>query len=173
VSATAKKTRARALAEQLLRDRAERGARKASRTTAKIGRGEFDPFTFTRWRIVAGGDPGYLPKTSMRMGPAGWFITCHACAREFESRGWAYCPDCMHLSAEARRREADVRGLPDSLQPTNSPVRPSNGFSTPENAHKTQPIIGVQDFPINIVGGQRLPQEKPNPLGRVRVRPWS
>ena len=117
MSATAKKTRARALAEQLLRDRAERVARKSSRTTTKVDRGEFDPFTVTRWHVVAGGNPGYLPKTFMRMGPLGWFIACRACAREFESRGWAYCPDCMDLPAEARRREADVRGLLDSPQP--------------------------------------------------------
>jgi len=39
----------------------------------------------------------------MRKGPVGWFIECQCCAREFESKGWAYCPTCMELSADQRR----------------------------------------------------------------------
>ena len=164
--------RAKALADRLLRDRADRAARKAAPVAAKVDKGEFDPFPVTRWRVVAGGNPGYLAKTPMRRGPVGWFILCRACAVEFESKGWAYCPTCMDLPAEARRRERASAGLPDSLQPTRSHGRPSPSVSTPENAQKTQCLIGPQDFPINIVGGRRLPQEQPNPLGRVHVRLW-
>jgi hypothetical protein len=106
-------SRARALAEQLLRDRAERAARKAARIAAapaKTERVEFDPFAVTRWRVVAGGDPGYLVRTPMRRGPVGWFVACRACAREFESKGWAYCPDCMALPAEERRDQPKKAG---------------------------------------------------------------
>ena len=97
---------ARALAEQLLRDRAERAARKAVRTAAAVAkteRVEFDPFAVTRWRVAAGGDPGYLVRTPMRRGPAGWLIACGHCGAEFESKGWKYCPTCMALPAEERR----------------------------------------------------------------------
>jgi hypothetical protein len=203
-----RKTRTSVLAEQLLRDRAERAARKAVRTgavAAKTERGEFDPFTVTRWRVVAGGHPGYLVKTPMRRGPVGWFIACRGCAREFESRGWAYCPDCMALPAEERRdqpkpsgrncerpgcdqrlsrharadalycssacrkaasRDKTAPGPPDTGPPEMSQLEGS------ETRIKRALLIGPKDFPINIVGGQRLPQEKPNPLGHVRVRPW-
>jgi hypothetical protein len=121
--------------------------------------------------VVAGDNPGYLPSTRMRCGPVGRFIACRACTVEFESKGLAYCPDCMALPAEARKREATIAELPDHLAPTNSSVRPSNRIPTLENAQKTQSIIGLTDWPINIVG-RRLPQEGPNPLGQVRVRPW-
>jgi hypothetical protein len=170
-----RRSRAAALAKDLLRDRAERAARKAEAAAKPaVDKGEFDPFPVTRWRVITpnGGNPGYLPKTPMRRGPVGWFIACQHCGAEFESKGWAYCPTCMDLPAEARRRERAPAGLPDSLQPTRSHGRPSPSVSTPETAQKTQCLIGPQDFPINIVGGQRLPQEGPNPLGRVRVRPW-
>jgi len=113
----------------------------------------------SRWRIVAGGDPGYLPSTPMRSRPIGWFIVCEGCAVEFESKGWKYCPSCMAIPADARRAESDV-GVP------------SNRLATPQNAQKTQCLIGPQDWPINIIGGRRLPQEKPSPLGRVYLRLW-
>ena len=203
----AKKTRAGALAERLLRDRAERAARKAARTNTfvKIARDEFDPFKVTRWRVIAGGDPGYLSKTPMRRGPVGWFIACHALS-EFESKGWAYCPDCIALPAEERRDQpklagricerpgcdqrlsmharADARycsaacrkaasrdktasGPPDIAPPEMSQLEGS------ETRMKCASLIGPKDFPINIVGGRHLPQEKPNPLGHARVGAWS
>jgi hypothetical protein len=181
--------RAKALAEDLLRDRAARAARKAApQATAKVDKGEFDPFPVTRWRVVAGGNPGYLAKAPMRRGPVGWFIVCRACAVEFESKGWAYCPSCMDLPAEARRREAASGGLPPYLTPARSHRNATPAISTPINGQKTQCQIGSQgnsanlqnteclvgpaDFPINIIGGRRLPQEQPNPLGRVYVRLW-
>jgi hypothetical protein len=98
-------TRAQKLADALLRDR-ERRNRQPTATRSRPRNDGFDPFAVTRWRVVAGGDPGYLPKTRMRMGPTGWFIACCHCGVEFESRGWAYCPTCMKLPPEERRRDA-------------------------------------------------------------------
>jgi hypothetical protein len=199
------KTRATTLAEQLLRDRAERTARPRAASRPKVEGSDFDPFAVTRWRVIAGGNPGYLVKTPIRRGPVGWFIACRGCALEFESKGWAYCPDCMALPAEERRdqpkpsgrncerpgcdqrlsrharadalycssacrkaasRDKMVPGLPDTGPPEMSQLEGS------ETRIKRALLIGPKDFPINIVGGQRLPQEKPNPLGHVRVRPW-
>jgi hypothetical protein len=78
----------------------------------------------------------------------------------------------MDLPAEARRHDQGPIELPDTVRKARSRIKPSYAFSTLENAHKTHLLIGPQDFPINVVGGGRLPQEGPNPLGRVRVRPW-
>src|SRR5215467_4017163 len=99
------KTRAGALAEQLLRDRAERAARKAP-TRSKGPESDFDAFAVTRWRVVVpeGGNPGHLVNAHMRRGPVGWFIVCGHCGAELESKGWGYCPTCMVLPAEERRR---------------------------------------------------------------------
>jgi hypothetical protein len=57
-----------------------------------------DPFTVTGWRVVAGGNPGYLPSTPMRQAQEGWYITCAGCGREFESTGLRCC------SADCERR---------------------------------------------------------------------
>jgi hypothetical protein len=168
-------SRAQILTDALLRDRADRAVRtrKITSTRAASEGVDFDPFAHTRWRVVAGDNPGHPVAMPMRRGPVGWFIACRACAVEFESKGSAYCPDCMAMPAEERRRRALAPAeLPDHPEPTNSSVRPSNRISTLENVHKTQPLIGPQDFPINVISGRRLPQEGPNPLGRVRVRPW-
>jgi hypothetical protein len=74
-------------------------------------RNRFDPFAVTWGRPVAGPDPGYLPKVSMRQGSEGFFIHCRACGHEFESKGWAYCGDCMQLPPEERRAmQPSVRG---------------------------------------------------------------
>src|SRR5215831_15403036 len=104
-----KQSRTQSLTESLIRDRAERAARKAVRSSTKIERGNFDPFSVTRWRVIAGGDPGHLIKTPMRMGKVGWFIQCRACAVELESKGWAYCLACMALPAEERRDNEPVK----------------------------------------------------------------
>jgi hypothetical protein len=98
-----KRPRRAAVAAALLHDRKRRQDNKPKSTRQRIEGTDFDPFAITRWRVVAGGRPGYLVKTPMRRGPVGWFITCRYCAREFESRGWAYCPLCMDLPAEERR----------------------------------------------------------------------
>ena len=203
-------TTARSLAEALRRDRVERIARKPVRKSTTTPEPEFDPFAITRWRVIAGGDPGYLAKTPMRRGPVGWFIPCRACAVEFESRGWAYCPSCMTLPAEERRDHEPVKrvGRPcarpgcgkrlskharaDALYHSAAcrkaasrdksgselPYVPAPKMSqleaieTQQNQAPKSVLIGPADFPINIVGGYRWPGAKPNPLGRVRVRPW-
>jgi len=103
LSAYEGKTRATTLAEALLRDRAERTARPRAASRPKVEGSDFDPFAVTRWRGIAGGNPGYLVKTPMRRGPVGWFIACGHCGAEFESKGWKYCPTCMVLPAEERR----------------------------------------------------------------------
>jgi hypothetical protein len=93
------------LAEALLLDRKQRRQSKPKSNRPRLDRERFDPFAITRWRVITGADPGYLPTTPMRMGPVCWFINCRHCLREFESKGWAYCPTCMALPAEERRRE--------------------------------------------------------------------
>ena len=98
-----KKSRSQALTDSLLRDRAERAARKANRCSIKIERGDFDAFEPTRWRVIAGDDPGYLVATPMRRGSVGRFLACDHCGTKFESNGWRYCSACMDLPAEERR----------------------------------------------------------------------
>jgi hypothetical protein len=62
----------------------------------------FDPFNVTKWRVLAGGDPGYLVATPMmRMSGGGWGFDCCGCGKVFESTGAAYCkPGCRRASAE-------------------------------------------------------------------------
>src|SRR5262245_34529530 len=62
-----------------------------------------DPFKPIGWRVVAEGDPRYLPSTPMRRGQEGWFITCPGCHREFESRGLR----CCSIECERRLCEHD------------------------------------------------------------------
>jgi hypothetical protein len=217
MSAAAKRPRAKVLAKSLLRDRAERAARPGARVgnTIKVDRGEFDPFAVRRWRVVAGGDPGYLPKTPMRRGSLGWFITCGGCGREFESKGWAYCSNtCKRESAErgasrALMAEAGIdapskrrcecgcgRDIPKwkngkrvskvtrffepackhkawkARRAPSGTLATQNASAPPQNRASGGVLIGPSDFPINVIGGLRLPREKPNPLGRMRVRVW-
>ena len=94
-------SRVERLAEQLLRERAERAQRKPSQAPRE--RVEFDPY-IPRHRVVAGCDPGYPVQKYMRRGPVGFHIDCQACGTEFESKGWACCPSCMELPAEERRQ---------------------------------------------------------------------
>jgi hypothetical protein len=55
-------SRAQILAKAMLRDRAERAVRtrKITSTRAKPEGATFDPFAYTRWRLIAGDNPGYL-----------------------------------------------------------------------------------------------------------------
>jgi hypothetical protein len=108
----AKRSRAQALAERLLGDRAQRATRKASPPRTRLEGADFDPFAVTRWRVVAGGDPGYLVSTPMRRGPGGWVIACGHCGAEVESKGCKYCPTCMELPAEERRSKPVISDRP-------------------------------------------------------------
>ena len=89
------------LAKLILEDRERRASREREKRDRPQGL-EFDPYSVRRWRVVAGGDPGFLPTTPMRKGPDGFYIACRGCADKFDSKGLAYCPDCMDLPAEER-----------------------------------------------------------------------
>jgi hypothetical protein len=99
-----------AITAAILQDRQQRKKISQKPFRSRLPSDGFDPFSITRWRVVAGGDPGYLPKAQMRMGSTGSFIACQCCAREFESRGWKYCPKCMELPAEERRDQPKPSG---------------------------------------------------------------
>jgi hypothetical protein len=67
----------------------------------------FDPFKMTRWRVIAGGNPGFLVATPMTPKPGGWRVACRGCGKRFESHGWAYCSrDCKSVSAERMANRA-------------------------------------------------------------------
>lgn len=89
------------LAAQLLRDRERLASRERERRDRPQGL-DFDPYSVRRWRVIAGGDPGFLPTTPMRKGSEGFYIACRGCGDKFESKGWAYCAVCMDLPAEER-----------------------------------------------------------------------
>lgn len=61
-----------------------------------------DPFKPTSWRVVAGGDLGYLPSTPMRRGSEGWYVTCPGCGSEFESQGLRCCSTKCERRLEER-----------------------------------------------------------------------
>lgn len=45
----------------------------------------FDPFKATKWKVVAGGNSGYLVATPMtRISGGGWRVACRGCGRRFE-----------------------------------------------------------------------------------------
>jgi hypothetical protein len=103
------------LTELLLRDREERAEREHQRNAERYrNRPEssdgigFDPFMVTRWKVVAGPDPGYLPTTPMRKGAVGFWLACRCCGEQFESKGLAYCVDCMKVPADERRATPPV-----------------------------------------------------------------
>lgn len=88
------------LAEAILRDREAHATRQREQRDRPQGL-DFDPYLVS-WRMVAGGDPGFLPTIPMRKGPVGFFISCRGCGTKFESKGLAYCLVCMDLPAEER-----------------------------------------------------------------------
>ena len=90
------------LAERLLAERAEMAVRERERRKSPPIGSDFDPFEFGRGRVVAGGDPGYMPG-AMRKGATGFHVACQCCGSQFESRGWAYCGTCLEMPAEERR----------------------------------------------------------------------
>jgi hypothetical protein len=147
----------------ILHDREQRRARPAERAQARptTEGTEFDPFKVTRWRVIAGGDRGYVPRTRMRMGPLGWFIECQCCAREFESKGSAYCPTCMESPAQERR----ANGKPVQRSVPANPTRhrtadlksPAGSLleSATEIIEEFPPVFGSADFPSILVGSGR------------------
>jgi len=95
-------TRAEKLAALILADQERLDAREREQRRERAQGLEFDPFSVRRWKVVAGGDPGFLTTTPMRKGPNGFFIACRGCGNKFESMGLAYCGTCMDLPAEER-----------------------------------------------------------------------
>src|SRR5262249_26520133 len=178
-----KKSRTQALTKSLRVDRAERAARKAVRSITKIERGDFDAFEATRWRVIAGRNPGYLVATPMRRRSVGWFVACDHCGAEFESKGWKYCSACMDLPAEERRskpapsdrpcqrcgrpiplrRRADAKYHSEKCAKA-AKTRAATGIARTPNSGDTREIlqqnqgsknvlIGPHDYPINVIGG--------------------
>ena len=67
---------------------------------------DLDPFKITKWRVIAGGNPGYLPSAPMRMGKSG-HIACAGCQREFESKGLRCCStECERADRERQEKVA-------------------------------------------------------------------
>jgi hypothetical protein len=108
MSSLPRRTSARKLAASILADRERRKSQARSRwlARARVGSAE-DPFAPTNWRIIAGDNPGHMPKKSMRKGADSFWLRCNCCAREFQSLGLRFCADCMALSAEERRRNRE------------------------------------------------------------------
>jgi hypothetical protein len=103
-----RKSRSVAIAASILRDRQERIERSRQRDNKPKaeGREREDVFQVPKWRVVAGGDPGYLPSTPTRKAKAGFVVACRSCGREFESKGLAYCTaDCKRKSADREANE--------------------------------------------------------------------
>ena len=80
-------SRVNKLTQQILDDRAREAERQRERQRERqqdsgpwwkkpMG---FDPYQTTKWRAVAGGDPGTMPKIPMRQGVDGFYIHCRAC----------------------------------------------------------------------------------------------
>jgi hypothetical protein len=91
----------------------------------------FDPFKHTKWRVVAGGDSGYLVSAPMTrvssreredgISRGGWRIDCAGCGKRFESFGLRYCkPECRRAGQErleARTLMAEVGMSIDKRRP--------------------------------------------------------
>jgi hypothetical protein len=170
------KSKRKRLAEAILRDRAERAARKVRRTPAKVERVEFDPFKVARWRVVAGDDPGHLPHTKMQRGSTGWWIDC-GCGEQFESRGARHCgkvrPKMMGRQCEnpgcenrlSRYARANTRFCSNRCQKAArralSLGADLSAETPPETLEKRASVIGPQDMPINVLGGHN-PQPFPD-----------
>jgi hypothetical protein len=129
--------KSRTIAKAILEDRQNR---KISAPRSKAPADDFDPFAATRWRIIVDGQdrrgrsgPGYLPKTAMRRGPAGWFIDCRCCGEEFESKGWAFCSPCMERPVEELRARRKAVEAASRLSGT-SPLHRSHKILGPPHA---------------------------------------
>ena len=83
----------------------------------------FDPFKVTKWRVIAGDNPGYLVATPMQSRSDGWNVTCQGCGKQFESKGRAFCSkDCKEQSAEREATAAEMAEIGMDL-PTKRPCQ--------------------------------------------------
>ena len=159
------------LAAALLKDRERRKDKPAaSRSAPRVQQEAFDSFAITHWRVVAGGDPGYLVKTPMRRGAVGWFVDCQHCGGEFESLGLAYCTQCLEKPAEQRRHfrkplngSASAGAIGHRATSRKSPAALPQKNDT-EIIEEFPPIFGPADFPTYLVGpasrrGRLLPPD--------------
>jgi hypothetical protein len=111
------------LAEALLRDREERRmrAQQSRPRRERIAGDDLDAFN-VQW-ISPTGAAGYMPKP-MRRGRDGFVINCRACGKKFDSKGWAYCSECMALTSEERHgmipggRPCEARGCTNVIAGT-------------------------------------------------------
>ena len=74
-------------------------------------RGRLDRFAYASLRHVAGPDAGHLPR-GMRAGPSGFFIRCHHCEMEFESKGLRCCSDDCERSLQRAEDAGGYRSDP-------------------------------------------------------------
>jgi hypothetical protein len=146
--------KAKVIEQAIIADRLERqnNDKPASVSRPKVEGSDFDPFAYTRWRVVAGGDPGYLPKTPMRRAATGWFVECRCCAREFESKGLAYCPKCMDESPEVRRARRANRKVAQSPPKSPSSLPQAGTLEILGKSEVFLPAFGPTDFPSILVG---------------------
>jgi hypothetical protein len=99
--------------------------------------------------------------------PSGRICERPGCDQRLSMHARADARYCSAACRKAVSRDKTAPGLPDIATPEMSQLEGS------ETRIKRALLIGLQDFPINIVGGRHLPQEKPNPLGHAGLRPWS
>jgi hypothetical protein len=151
--------KAKALANAILEDRRNRKINPRTRTAYRVANDDFDPFAITRWRVIAGGNPGYLvatPTAEVRGRECddgkvrgGFRLDCQHCGSEFESLGLAYCAKCMEKPAQDRRdRVRATRQPPVPAQKSRAFPR-ENGT---EIIEEFPLIFGSADWPTFLIG---------------------
>jgi hypothetical protein len=147
--------RSETIANAILEDRRNR---KPTASRSRAPADDFDPFGFTRWRVVAGADPAYVVKTPMRRAPVGWFIDCQHCGGEFESLGLPYCTRCLEKPAEERRanrkpaERSTVAGATEHRGTSRKSPTVFSQKSDTEIIEEFPRIFGPADFPSYLVG---------------------
>jgi hypothetical protein len=143
--------RSETIANAILEDRRNR---KPTASRSRAPADDFDPFGFTRWRVVAGADPAYVVKTPMRRAPVGWFIDCQHCGGEFESLGLPYCTRCLEKPAEERRatrkpaERSTVAGATEHRGPVANHQRSSHRKATPKSLKNFRASSVLRIFPL-------------------------
>jgi hypothetical protein len=154
--------KARALANAILEDRRNRKTSPRTRARSRVANDDFDPFAITRWRVIAGGNPGYLVATPMvdvsgrecddGKVRGGFRVDCQHCGSEFESLGLAYCAACMEKPAQDRRK---------SVRATRQPASSARRFKAlprkigTEIIEEFPSIFGLADFAAILIGPSR------------------